>query len=56
MTVTSIGEERPLFDNPLEEPYFYQRYFKRWVKEGLDEISKIEEQEADTAKKVQGME
>lgn len=41
IVVTSVAEERPLFNNPLEEPPFYRRYFRRWVKEGLEEAAKI---------------
>jgi hypothetical protein len=32
-----ITEQRALFPNPLDEPVFYRRYFKRWVSEGLNE-------------------
>jgi hypothetical protein len=37
MTVRSIYSKRELFDNPLTEPVFYQRYFRSWVQDALDE-------------------
>ncbi len=30
-------EGKPLFQNLLEEPTFYRRYFKRWVREAIAE-------------------
>jgi hypothetical protein len=41
LTVYSILNDRPIFGNVLEEPAFYRRYFYRWVKEGIDEVRKI---------------
>lgn len=40
VTVVSIQEGRPLFSSPLKEPVLYQRYFRRWVEEGLAELLK----------------
>jgi hypothetical protein len=37
VTVSSIVTDRPLFSNPLYEPDFYRKRFKRWVEEGLAE-------------------
>ena len=54
LTLTAIGEARPLFPNPLEEPYFYQRYFRKWVAEGLEELRKIAASEAALIKEIQG--
>ena len=45
ITLASITTERELFQNPLEEPYFYATYFKRWVKEGMAERQKVIEQQ-----------
>lgn len=36
LTVASLFENRPLFPNPLEEPYFYKTYIKTWVREEID--------------------
>lgn len=41
LAVTSITENRPLFPNPFDEPVFYRRYFRKWVEDGLEEVSKI---------------
>ena len=38
LAVYSILNDRPLFDQPLDEPAFYRRYFYRWVKEGIEEV------------------
>ncbi len=56
LTITSLAENRPLFANPIEEPVFYQEYFRRWVKEGVDEVQSIEQREKELAQKVQGSE
>jgi hypothetical protein len=37
VTMRSIYTNRPLFDNPLNEPVFYARYFRPWVQSALDE-------------------
>ncbi len=37
VTAHSLLTGRPLFENPLDEPVLYRRYFAPWVKEGLDE-------------------
>ena len=42
LTITSLLEGRPLYQNILEEPDFYRRYFKKWVKEGLREHEAME--------------
>jgi hypothetical protein len=36
LTATSLVENRPLFANPLDEPSFFKKYIKRWIKEELD--------------------
>ena len=45
ITINSIRTERELFPNPLEEPYFWRRYFRQWVIEGLQEAKKIAAEE-----------
>ena len=42
LTAASITEERPLFPNLLEEPAFFRKYFKSWVREGLLERAKLQ--------------
>ncbi|MCB2146596.1 MAG: hypothetical protein KQI81_08985 [Deltaproteobacteria bacterium] len=41
LTVEEITTKRPLFASPLEEPGFYQDYFKNWVLEGIAEKKKV---------------
>lgn len=46
LTLQEILNGRPLFPSPMGEPYFYQRHFRSWVKEGLEEFrqsTKIED-------------
>jgi hypothetical protein len=45
MTLQDVSGGKPLFSSPLEEPYFYQRHFKRWVSEGLEELRNLKESE-----------
>lgn len=35
---TSIQSGRPISNNILAEPVFFERYFKKWVQEGFDEL------------------
>jgi hypothetical protein len=37
ITRTSIYEKRPIFNSIMEEPAFYRRFFKRWVKDEIDQ-------------------
>ena len=39
--INSIQTGRQLYSNPLKEPAFYQKYLRRWVDEGLEELAKI---------------
>ena len=41
VTMASVQDGRPLFPNPLEEPLFYRKYFRRWVLEGLKESADL---------------
>ena len=50
LTAVSIAEERPLFPNPLEEPAFFRKFFKIWVREGLQERGKLEAAEQEVEK------
>jgi hypothetical protein len=52
LTLNEILRGRPLFLSPLDEPYFYQKNFRRWVEEGLEEYRKANETEA---KNVRGL-
>jgi hypothetical protein len=42
LIINSIHTGRYLYQSPLEEPAFYQKYLRRWVEEGLEELSKID--------------
>ena len=50
LTAVSIIEGRPLFPNPLEEPAFFRKYFKEWVREGLQERAKLKQVEEEAEK------
>lgn len=52
LTLSEILRGKPLFSSPLDEPYFYQKHFRRWVEEGLEEYRKANEIEA---KNVRGL-
>ena len=41
IVVNSIQTGRDLYNNPLEEPAFYQLYLRRWVEEGIEELKKV---------------
>ena len=42
LELVSINEGRPLFTgSPLNDPVFYRRYFRKWVREGLEEAQKF---------------
>ena len=42
LTVRAEVTERMLFDNPLHEPIFYERYFRPWVKSALEEKAALD--------------
>ena len=46
LTVAAIQEDRPLFPNPIDEPIFYRRYIKRWVREELEQNTAIARKQA----------
>lgn len=37
------AEQRPLFFDPIREPYFFSRHVRRWILEGVKERSAINE-------------
>ncbi len=43
LTITAIQEERPLFPNLLEEPAFYRKNFRLWVREAMEERKALEQ-------------
>lgn len=43
LTTKELTSGRPLFENPLDEPILYSRYFRPWVKEALEALKKIQE-------------
>ena len=55
LTAVSITEERPLFPNPLEEPAFFRKFFKVWVREGLQERAKLNASELEAEEKAGGV-
>ena len=44
ITLESINSGRPIYTNPLTEPSFYRKHFRRWVEDGLDEARRLSEQ------------
>ena len=46
MTVVSITENRPIFENVADEPVFYRRHFYKWVKAIIDEEKAIQQSNA----------
>lgn len=44
VTLLEVLEGRPLFPNPMDEPIFYRRHFKAWIKNAL--VDKNQEDEA----------
>lgn len=43
--VTLVQENRTIESNPLNEPYFFNRYIRRWVKEALGEVQRLRKEE-----------
>jgi hypothetical protein len=43
VTIASEKSGLPIFANPMSEPAFYRKYFRRWVKEGLWEADQAED-------------
>ncbi len=41
VTRAAIIESRELFRHPMEEPVFFRRYFKRWVREAIEQKKKV---------------
>ncbi len=54
LTAASITEERPLFPNPMEEPAFFRKWFKVWVREGLVERGKLQQVQQEAEEKAGG--
>ncbi|MGD0002888.1 MAG: hypothetical protein ABSE06_01520 [Anaerolineaceae bacterium] len=38
ITMRVVVEGRHIAQNPLEEPAFFERYFKKWVADGVKEL------------------
>jgi hypothetical protein len=49
-TMTSLVEKRPIFPNLADEPVFYRRYFRKWVKDYIDEQQQIAEAQEEVKK------
>jgi hypothetical protein len=43
ITIASIKSDREVFPNPLTEPIFYRRHFKKWVQQSLEERALLEQ-------------
>jgi hypothetical protein len=48
-TMKVVVEGRHIAQNPLEEPAFFERQFKRWVAEGIKELdaARVEKEKLD---------
>jgi len=53
LTTQEIVNHRYLFQSPLEEPYFYQKYFRKWVEEGIREYITARENEDENVRSLQ---
>ena len=53
LSLSEILRGKPLFSSPLDEPYFYQKYFRRWIEEGLAEYRKANEIEVNNVRGLQ---
>lgn len=42
LTLEEISSGRHVFPNPLSEPYLYRNYLVPWVREGMEERQRIE--------------
>jgi hypothetical protein len=45
MCLKEINTGRPLFENPMDEPILYTRYFKPWVQETVEKLKGKEQTE-----------
>lgn len=41
LTLEAERQKRPLFSDALKEPYFFGKYVKRWILEGIEESAAI---------------
>ncbi len=42
LTLEAERSQRPLYADPIREPYFYSRYVRRWILEGVQECAAIQ--------------
>lgn len=54
LTITDLVEGQQV-TNLLAEPHFYREYFRRWVREGLEERRKIDESDKQVLEKMKGI-
>lgn len=54
LTLQAERDNRPLFSNPIKEPYFYSRFVRRWILEGVEERVKSEEANKKFKAKIMG--
>jgi hypothetical protein len=43
------SEKRPLYPSTIEEPYFFRRYIKPWILDGINELSRAEKRKQELA-------
>jgi hypothetical protein len=44
LAAVEIRDGRRLFENPLDEPIFWSKHFKVWVRDSLEKVIKMEEE------------
>ena len=42
LTLRNVQEGVPIFNNALDEPVFWRRYFRQWVQEGINELEIVQ--------------
>jgi hypothetical protein len=50
LTLASIRDERPLFQSIMEEPAFWRRHFRRWMKAWIEEEETLQDVQAQALK------
>lgn len=45
LTLREVASGDKLFPTPLEEPFFYQRFFRPWVKDAIEEHGELKKSE-----------
>ena len=53
-TMRVVVEDRHIAQNPLEEPAFFERYFKKWVADGIKELETTRKEKEKLEKEITG--